>query len=160
MTKRTLTKLFVGYVVAVLVSWIGVWGLLSSDVMRIAPSDRALLPVVLMFAAAFGMFWVFVLIGLGIWVYRDARQRGMEPLPWALIAVLVPYFIGVIVYLVVRHPETRPCSLCGQRQPAGAAFCASCGHALKEICAACKAPLPPASQYCAACGTQVGAKQG
>ena len=52
---------------------------------------------------------LFVLwIILGIWVYRDAKQRfpenSLEPVLWLLI-VLLTGIVGLIIYLVVRPKE-------------------------------------------------------
>ena len=44
---------------------------------------------------------------LGVFVYRDANARGMEPLLWTLLAVFAPGFIGLIVYLVVRRDHFK-----------------------------------------------------
>ena len=53
------------------------------------------------------------LIGLAIsgaiayWVYNDANSRGANGIVWALIAVFVPCFIGLICYFIMR-PEKLP----------------------------------------------------
>jgi hypothetical protein len=39
---------------------------------------------------------------LAIWIYKDAKKREMNAIIWVLIAWLFPYFIGFIVYLIVR----------------------------------------------------------
>lgn len=45
---------------------------------------------------------------IGILIYRDARNQGMDPpILWALVAALVPSFIGVIIYFVVRSTRNR-----------------------------------------------------
>ncbi len=155
MARKTLTRLFVCYVVTVIVAWVALWVLFSTGVLKVAPADRAALPLLLMPASALGLFWLYALVGLGTWVYRDARRHGMEPLLWALVAVLVPYFAGVVVYLLLRQGENSPCPACGVRQQAGAAFCASCGHPLRELCASCKAPLAEGASFCPACGAAV-----
>ncbi|MGQ9720739.1 MAG: PLDc N-terminal domain-containing protein [Candidatus Jordarchaeum sp.] len=41
-------------------------------------------------------------IVLGVWVYRDAEERGMEGVIWLLI-VLLTGIIGLIIYLIVRE---------------------------------------------------------
>jgi TctA family transporter len=50
-----------------------------------------------------GLIAVWIL--LAVWVYRDAKKRGMEATLWLLL-VLLTGFIGLIVYLIVRrdHP--------------------------------------------------------
>ena len=155
MTRKTLTRLFVSYVVTVIVVWVALGVLFSTGVLKVAQEDRAALPLLLMPASALGLFWLYALVGLGTWVFRDARRHGMEPLLWALIAVLVPYFVGVVVYLLLRQGESSACPACGARQQADAAFCASCGLPLRDLCASCKAPLVPGARFCPACGTVV-----
>ena len=47
---------------------------------------------------------------VGVYVYRDAVRRNMSAGLWALAAALVPAFIGLIVYLLVRSeyaPDVR-----------------------------------------------------
>jgi len=63
----------------------------------------------------FGGFILFIIalfvvwILLAVWVYRDAKKRGMEATLWLLL-VLLTGFIGLIVYLIVRrdHPIQQP----------------------------------------------------
>jgi hypothetical protein len=54
-----------------------------------------------------GLLAVWIL--LAVWVYRDAKKRGMEATLWLLL-VLLTGFIGLIVYLIVRreHPIQQP----------------------------------------------------
>ncbi|MBR5949024.1 MAG: hypothetical protein IKZ82_10355 [Clostridia bacterium] len=43
---------------------------------------------------------------IGVFVYRDAKRRGMYALRWALIAALAPALMGFIIYLLTRTPRT------------------------------------------------------
>jgi hypothetical protein len=61
-----------------------------------------LILIFLLVAAFFGV-WVF----LCVWVYRDANKHGMDGTLW-LIIVLFTHLIGLIIYLIVRKPETVP----------------------------------------------------
>jgi len=45
--------------------------------------------------------WVYVLV----WVYRDAKSRGMEAGIWVLVVVLAG-ILGLIIYLVVRRDHS------------------------------------------------------
>ena len=45
--------------------------------------------------------WVYLLV----WVYRDAKSRGMEAGIWVLIVALVG-ILGLIIYLVVRKDHS------------------------------------------------------
>jgi len=37
-----------------------------------------------------------------IWVYKDAKKRDMNVFAWILVIWLIPFFIGLIVYLKIR----------------------------------------------------------
>ncbi len=59
----------------------------------------------------FGAIWVIcvivmlvISIMIAVWVYRDAKSRGMSGALW-LIIVLLFGIIGLIIYLVVRHDK-------------------------------------------------------
>jgi hypothetical protein len=62
------------------------------------------------------------------YVYADASRRGMPPVAWALIVVLVPNCIGFVLYLLLRKPLTHPCPGCGNGVSPDAAFCPRCGQ--------------------------------
>ena len=94
-------------------------------------------------------FWTFddhraiglgTLIGLaggtlaGAWVllagyvYGDAVRRGMPPIPWTALAVLIPKCVGFVLYFVLRKPILHPCPSCGRGVALDAAFCPRCGQ--------------------------------
>jgi hypothetical protein len=66
------------------------------------------------------------ILGLG-YVYADARRRAMPPIPWTLIAVLVPNLLGFLLYFALRRPIAQPCPQCGQPITADQRFCSACG---------------------------------
>ena len=48
-------------------------------------------------------------ITLGLWIYSDAKIRTEKPKAWTLIVLLVPYFMGLIIYLAVgRNKKKSP----------------------------------------------------
>jgi hypothetical protein len=106
----------------------------------------------LLFAGAVGFGFLFILIGLAMYVYRDAERRGMNGLLWALVAFFVPYFLGFVIYLLSRKPLEARCPDCDRATPPDAAHCPHCGSALKRQCPSCKAPAEPGFQFCSACG--------
>ena len=53
----------------------------------------------LLLAAA---IYIGVAVTMGVMVYRDAKARGMTPWLWTAVSVLVPFFIGLLVYLAAR----------------------------------------------------------
>ena len=50
---------------------------------------------------------VIITVLIAVWVYKDATKRGMSGILWVIVVIFVPYFIGLIIYLIVRrsHPE-------------------------------------------------------
>lgn len=74
------------------------------------------------FYAVSSVFIISLLIQifLAIFVYKDSKKRGMEPILWTLIVIFVPNFIGLIIYLVIRSThKSNPyinelkCNNCG-----------------------------------------------
>ena len=95
---------------------------------------------------------------LGVFVYRDANARGMEPLLWTLLAVFAPGFIGLIVYLVVRRDHFKlMCPKCGGEVQQGFVSCPSCGQKLSANCSHCGTALRPEWKLCPQCGSEVTA---
>ena len=81
---------------------------------------------------------IFFTIGifLCVWVYRDAKSRGMHGTLWIII-VLIANILGLIVYLVVREDRRREtirregmkyCAHCGHQTSQDAKFCENCGR--------------------------------
>lgn len=79
------------------------------------------------------LFLVFALpVIIGIYVYRDASRRGMNAVLWTLLAIFVPGFVGLIIYLIVRSDYSD-------------AHCQKCGGMIREsfaICPHCGTPIP------------------
>ena len=80
---------------------------------------------------------IFFAIGIifCIWVYRDAKSRGMDGTLWVLI-VFIANFIGLIIYLFVREDKrmevtpregARYCAYCGKQISIDSKFCEICG---------------------------------
>ena len=57
--------------------------------------------MILMFLTLFVTIAVPVCIGL--FVYQDAKSHGMTAWLWTAVAVLIPYFVGLVIYLLVRY---------------------------------------------------------
>ena len=56
-----------------------------------------LIPVILLFSLGLPVL-------IGVCVYRDASKRvDCTPMLWALVAALVPSFIGLVIYLIIRR---------------------------------------------------------
>lgn len=121
------------------------------------------------------VFW----LGLAFWVHKDARRRTSDGFLVFLASLLglVPPYLGPVVYLLFRPPETlsdahsRQVELRALEQQAGRAqptcpFCSSpveldylacpvCTTMLREPCAGCRAPLERLWQMCPYCATPV-----
>lgn len=71
---------------------------------------------------------IATIIFLAVWTYRDADDRGMIPILWTALVVLVPSFIGLIVYLVVRTSTNKvKCSNCNTYVNSNIKYCSNCG---------------------------------
>lgn len=93
---------------------------------------------------------------IGVFVYRDAKARGMEALLWTLAAVLIPGFIGLIVYLIARTKySVLRCARCGAVVEESYAVCPQCGVNLQASCPACGRTVQPDWHLCAHCGQEL-----
>lgn len=84
-------------------------------------------------AGLFVSFIVLSFVFLGVWTYKDAKSRGVSPRLWTAIVLLVPNFVGLIIYfLVVRKEEVAKCNVCGSVVQKTSKYCMNCGVELKE----------------------------
>ncbi len=111
--------------------------------------SRATIPLLFVL---FALLTVPVLIG--VYVYRDARRRGMNAVLWTLIAVVSPALIGFIIYLLVRgnDPDLR-CPKCQRAVAEAYAVCPHCGTKLRPVCPNCAFPVEPDWKVCPKCAT-------
>ena len=160
MDRKFLEKLVGSYLALVAI----LWGLLLYSfkhgiLIFSSPHDQELLPlVIILFVSAFVPLLLFLMIGIGRYVYVDAKTRGMNGVLWTLVVIFVPYFIGLIVYLIVRNPLPVECPACQRNLPSGAAFCPQCGQLLKRQCPACRGVLDGNDRFCHHCGTPIAAR--
>ncbi|MDE6759545.1 MAG: zinc ribbon domain-containing protein [Lachnospiraceae bacterium] len=76
---------------------------------------------------------------LGIWTYRDAENKGMIGVLWTAVVILVPSFIGLIIYLIVRMDHNKvTCSNCNMSVDAKNRYCSNCGVELVPVVDASK----------------------
>lgn len=77
---------------------------------------------------------ITVPILIGIYVYRDAKCRGMNAKRATLLAVLAPSLIGFIIYLLTRQERTeRTCPNCSAPAQNDWQVCPKCATPLPEI---------------------------
>jgi hypothetical protein len=119
-------------IVATIVFSIGVIGM-ATFAFRAGMSDvhatHGLPPAVLLSGGSlfFGTLIAAWLLTLG-YIYADAKRRGMPPVLWVLVALMVPNLIGFILYFALRKPLLSACASCGQGVMPGQKFCPSCGR--------------------------------
>jgi RNA polymerase subunit RPABC4/transcription elongation factor Spt4 len=89
------------------------------------------------------------------YVYADAKRRGMRYVVWTLLAIFIPYAIGLILYFLLRSPLPKACPGCSQLVSAGFVFCPHCGTSLQATCSNCGRAAEPTWSNCPACGTKL-----
>jgi len=87
------------------------------------------------------------------YITRDARRRGMSPVLWTLVAILVPNALGMILYFILRQPIRSACPQCGSFVQSGFNFCPHCSHKLGPSCPKCQHVVTATDVYCPYCGT-------
>lgn len=77
---------------------------------------------------------IALMVLLGIWVYRDAKNKGMNGILWTAVVILVPSCIGLIIYLIVRMDNEKViCSNCNTAVNGKNRFCSNCGVELVPV---------------------------
>ena len=89
---------------------------------------------------------------IGVYVYRDAKRRGMNAMAWTLIAVVAPALIGFIIYLLVRgnSPDLQ-CPQCAEPVTEQYVICPHCGAKLRPACPNCSFPVELDWNVCPKC---------
>ena len=110
----------------------------------------------MIFALLLLLAFLILLAAIGIYVYRDAKDRRMNALLWTLVAVVAPFLTGFIVYLIVRgaHPNLR-CPHCGTSVTERFLVCPSCGAKLRHVCPSCSFPVEEGWKVCPRCAAQL-----
>ena len=73
------------------------------------------------------------LVLLAIWLYRDAKLHGQDPVLWVLICIFASPIIALIFYLAFGRKQTMlPCQSCQQPIPHTARYCEACGAANEQ----------------------------
>ncbi len=91
------------------------------------------------------------------YITSDARRRGMSPVLWTFVAILVPNALGMILYFILRQPIRSACPQCGSFVQSGFNFCSHCSHKLSPSCPKCQHMLTVTDVYCPYCGTPLTA---
>lgn len=89
---------------------------------------------------------------IGVYVYRDARRRGMNAILWTLVSAVAPALIGLIVYLLVRGSYSDlHCPKCDAPVREQFVVCPKCGVKLRASCANCATPVESDWKVCPKC---------
>ena len=68
-------------------------------------------------------------IALAMWVYKDAKSRGMDNAVLLTIVTVVTGLLGLIIYLLMRPKGNLvPCPSCQKKRMEGSAKCPHCGN--------------------------------
>ncbi len=85
--------------------------------------------------AGMGCSCIFMLVILGIWValamfvYKDAKSRGMDNAVLLTIVTVITGVLGLVIYLLMRPKGNLvPCPSCQKKRLEGSAKCPHCGN--------------------------------
>ncbi len=97
---------------------------------------------------------------VGTYVYQDSRKRGMNPLLWTLVALLVPALIGFVIYLLARVGySNETCPRCQTVVKESYVVCPNCGVKLKPTCPYCDQPVELGWKVCPYCAKALPERQ-
>jgi Double zinc ribbon len=106
-------------------------------------------------AGAIALAILFFSLG---YVYRDAKRRGMNPALWTLLVLLLSggyFFIGFIIYLLVRDPLPYTCPQCAASVNARFNYCPNCKTNLQPACSHCQHEVADTDKFCPFCGNDL-----
>jgi hypothetical protein len=144
--------LFAVYVVGLgVVFWISVYRpSLRPFGIEVKPLPLELLAMFAVVTAIATVASVFVM--LIVYIGCDAKRRGMSPVLWVLVSLVVPYLIGVLLYFVMREPLPFKCPQCGKVVSAQFNFCPACQFNLRPSCPQCRIAVRTGDRFCPHCG--------
>jgi RNA polymerase subunit RPABC4/transcription elongation factor Spt4 len=106
---------------------------------------------------AAALTFAFLLLMLG-YVYRDAKRRDMNAALWTLLVLILSpayFFIGLIIYLLVREPLPYTCPQCASTVNARFNFCPHCKYNLRPACPQCQREVGDHDKFCPYCATEL-----
>jgi hypothetical protein len=89
------------------------------------------------------------------YINGDAKRRGMSPILWTIVAIVIPNMLGIILYFLLRQPLQSVCPQCGSPIQAGFNFCPRCSCKLSPSCPQCQGVVSVNDAYCPNCGTSL-----
>jgi RNA polymerase subunit RPABC4/transcription elongation factor Spt4 len=141
------------------------------------PSLETITSYLTIVAAVMGALFTASWLSLIIWAFRDMRLRSRDPFAQILAAVLVAVLpgVGIIIYLILRPPETlaeayeraleeeallqeieeKPhCPGCSRVADERWILCPHCHTRLKKACPDCNSLMELQWNLCPFCGNQ------
>jgi RNA polymerase subunit RPABC4/transcription elongation factor Spt4 len=89
------------------------------------------------------------------YINRDAKRRGMSPILWTLVAILIPNGLGILLYFILRQSLRSACPQCGNAVQTRFNFCPRCNYKLSPSCPQCQRVVAVNDVYCPYCGTSL-----
>ncbi len=76
-----------------------------------------------------GLICLAIWIALALWVYKDAKSRGMDNAVLLTIVTAITGLLGLIIYLLMRPKGNLvACPSCQKKRLEGSAKCPHCGN--------------------------------
>ena len=94
------------------------------------------------------------------YVYRDAKRRGMSPVLWTLLVLILSPtmgIIGLVIYLLIREPLPYTCPQCAATVSARFNFCPNCKYNLHPACPHCQREVSDNDKFCPYCAAELAA---
>ena len=88
---------------------------------------------------------------LATYTFWDAGRRGMKRFLWAALVLVIPSFIGFVIYLLARGRALLRCAKCCTVVRADTAACPKCGAHLRPICETCGKTVSEDFHVCPFC---------
>lgn len=88
---------------------------------------------------------------LATYTFWDAGRRGMKRFLWAALVLVIPSFIGFVIFLLARGSALLRCAKCGTSVRRDTAACPKCGAHLRPICEMCGKTVSEDFHVCPYC---------
>jgi RNA polymerase subunit RPABC4/transcription elongation factor Spt4 len=128
---------------------------IASDYRNANQNISEIIDLLIVFPLAFVLI-IGIIYRVGRFVFKDSKQRGMDPWLWTTVAIFVPNLIGLIIYLLVRNSYTKKiCLGCGKPVDDHFMVCPFCGYKLKDNCGSCGYAVDPEWNICPKCASKL-----
>lgn len=98
------------------------------------------------------MITLLIKIVIIIYVYNDAKTHDMNRILWIALILLLPSYIILIAYLIVRkYNEYTSCPNCQFRVKKKASICPNCNQILTYTCPRCNKKIKEEWDMCPYC---------